>query len=51
MPASLLQSQFDVLEEPLGAERALFADVAQPTNAVVAAIIAQLGSLEVSRGQ
>jgi len=40
MPASLLRSQFDALEPPLSA---IEVDVAQPVEACVAAIRAQLG--------
>jgi carbohydrate kinase (thermoresistant glucokinase family) len=49
MPAALLQSQFDTLEEPLPVERALVADISSPPQEVVAAIIAKLGSAEASR--
>lgn len=50
MPPALLQSQFDVLEEPLAAERALVADIAQPPDALVAAIISHLGPIEAAGG-
>ena len=43
MPAELLQSQFDALEEPLAAERALVVDITPPPEGVVAAVIAGLG--------
>jgi gluconokinase len=43
MPASLLQNQFDVLEEPSPAENALVVSVALPIERVAQTIIAELG--------
>jgi carbohydrate kinase (thermoresistant glucokinase family) len=50
MPATLLQSQFDALEEPLPAERALIADIAPPPEKIVAAIVAGLAQAQASTG-
>jgi gluconokinase len=43
MPASLLRSQFDTLEEPLPGEPAVTIDAGQPTEAEVEAIVKALG--------
>jgi gluconokinase len=50
MPAGLLQSQFDALEEPLAAERPLVVDIAPTPEEIVAAIVVGLGAVEVTRG-
>ena len=42
MPASLLQSQFDQLEEPVPNEHAVKVDIAPPPEAITAAILRQL---------
>ncbi|HWB45446.1 MAG TPA: gluconokinase [Hyphomicrobiaceae bacterium] len=43
MPASLLKSQFDALEEPVPEEHALTVSIAPPPATIVAGIIARLG--------
>ena len=43
MPLSLLQSQFDALEEPDPAENAIVAPIEKPPEEIVAAIVAALG--------
>lgn len=43
MPASLLQSQFEALEAPGPDENAIVASIAQPPEAVVAALVERLG--------
>jgi gluconokinase len=50
MPAALLQSQFDALEEPAAGERHLAVDIAPPPGDIVATIIAGLGGTEASKG-
>ena len=42
MPLSLLQSQFDALEEPDAAENAIVVPIAKPPQEIVAAIVAAL---------
>ena len=42
MPASLLQSQFEQLEEPRADENAIRVDIAPPPDAIVAAILREL---------
>jgi carbohydrate kinase (thermoresistant glucokinase family) len=49
MPASLLESQFAVLEEPQAEERALTVSIAMSPRRVVGTIIERLG-LEVPPG-
>jgi ribose 5-phosphate isomerase A len=44
MPSSLLQSQFDALEEPLPEEEPLVVDIGGPAEEVTQEIIRQLGS-------
>jgi ribose 5-phosphate isomerase A len=44
MPPSLLQSQFDTLEEPMPEEEPLVVDIGGPPEEVAAEIIRQLGS-------
>ena len=46
MPASLLQSQFDTLEEPAADERPIIADAALTPAAMVEQVLAGLGSPE-----
>jgi gluconokinase len=43
MPPQLLPSQFRTLEPPAAAEHAIVVDIAQPPDAIVAAILAALG--------
>jgi gluconokinase len=50
MPAALLQSQFDALEEPAAGERHLAADIAPPPEDVVGAIMARLLEAQASKG-
>jgi gluconokinase len=47
MPAALLRSQFDALEEPVQAERPLIVAIAPPPEEIVAAIIAGLGEASI----
>lgn len=42
MPASLLTSQFEALEPPGAEERPIVIDVGQPTEAIVAQVVARL---------
>ena len=42
MPASLLQSQFEILEAPQADERALEFEVEQPPEAIVQAVVAEI---------
>jgi gluconokinase/shikimate kinase len=50
MPLSLLQNQFDVLEEPSADENALVVSIAQPAERVAQTIIAELGLSGASAG-
>ncbi len=43
MPAALLQSQFDALEEPQADERPIVVSVALTPRRVIASIVAQIG--------
>ncbi len=46
MPASLLRSQFEALEEPAAGERAIVVDVRVPVAAVVREVLARLGAAQ-----
>jgi len=50
MPLSLLQNQFDVLEEPSADENALVVSIAQPAERVAQTIITELGLSGASAG-